>query len=215
MTLASNSPNMESSPIGSDAPPILQLKEALRREIKKALLNDAPDFLSSESLRLCQNIATQPVWKNAGTILFYAPIRHEVDIWPLVSVSLQEGRRACLPRYLPQKDVYEAALITNMDKDLATGRYGIREPAPHCRALPLNRLDFILVPGVAFDPSGCRLGRGRGYYDRLLSATRGIRCGVAFEQQIRSKIPVEPHDIHVDYVATPLRWIVASLHAAS
>jgi 5-formyltetrahydrofolate cyclo-ligase len=199
----------------SKDPTILQSKEALRREIKSALLNTSPDFLRLESMRLCQTISARTVWQNSGVILCYAPIRQEVDIWPLVATSVQKGRSVCLPRYLPQKDAYEAALITNMDSDLVNGRFGVREPAAHCPALPLNRLDFIMVPGVAFDPSGCRLGRGRGYYDRLLSATRGIRCGVAYEQQIRSKIPVEPHDIHVDYVATPLRWIVVSPHAAS
>jgi 5-formyltetrahydrofolate cyclo-ligase len=199
----------------SKDPTIVQLKEALRREIKSALLNTSPDFLRLDSMRLCQNISAQTVWQNSDAILCYAPIRQEVDIWPLVAASVQKGRPVCLPRFLPRKDAYEAALITNMDTDLVNGRFGVREPAAHCPALPLNRLDFILVPGVAFDPSGCRLGRGRGYYDRLLSATRGIRCGVAYEQQIRSKIPVEPHDIHVDYVATPLRWIVVSPHAAS
>jgi 5-formyltetrahydrofolate cyclo-ligase len=68
-------------------------------------------------------------------------------------------------------------------------------------------LDFILVPGVAFDLSGRRLGRGKGYYDRLLKQTRGTTCGVAFDEQIVGEIPVEPHDLNVNCILTPTRWI--------
>jgi 5-formyltetrahydrofolate cyclo-ligase len=194
---------------------ILNSKEALRREMKSLFKKADSAWMDRESLRVRQTIAAQPLWQNSKSILFYAPILEEVDIWPLINVAIQKGSTACLPRYIPQKDVYEAAIITNTDTDLIEGHFGVREPAPGCPRLLLNRLDFILVPGVAFDSSGSRLGRGRGYYDRLLPMTQGLRCGVGYEQQIRSEIPVEPHDIHVDYVATPQRWIVVSPHAAS
>lgn len=174
-----------------------------------------PGILSQQSKRLCQTVSAQSVWCNAKYILFFAAIQDEVNIWPLLEDALQKGITACLPRYLPQKDIYEAAQIRNLQFDLVQGKFGIREPRATCHALPLNRLDFILVPGVAFNASGYRLGRGRGYYDRMLPSMQGIRCGIAYEQQIRSDIPVEPHDIHVDYVATPQRWIVASPHAAT
>ena len=71
----------------------------------------------------------------------------------------------------------------------------------------LNRLDFILVPGVAFDLHGRRLGRGRGYYDILLAKVRGTTCGVAFDEQIVREVPVEPHDSDVNCILTPTRWI--------
>jgi 5-formyltetrahydrofolate cyclo-ligase len=66
---------------------------------------------------------------------------------------------------------------------------------------------LILVPGVAFDLHGGRLGRGKGYYDRLLKELRGTTCGVAFDQQVVEAIPVEPHDVRLDHVLTPTRWI--------
>jgi 5-formyltetrahydrofolate cyclo-ligase len=68
-------------------------------------------------------------------------------------------------------------------------------------------VDLILVPGLAFDLRGRRLGRGKGYYDQLLRGLRGITCGVAFDQQIVAEIPVEPHDVRVNCVLTPTRWI--------
>ncbi|HLP77584.1 MAG TPA: 5-formyltetrahydrofolate cyclo-ligase, partial [Candidatus Paceibacterota bacterium] len=77
----------------------------------------------------------------------------------------------------------------------------------HCAPVSLNQLDLVLVPGVAFDACGRRLGRGKGFYDRLLADTRGIKCGVAFDEQIVTGIPVEPHDVLVDCILTPTRWI--------
>jgi len=70
-----------------------------------------------------------------------------------------------------------------------------------------NRLDLILVPGIAFDLRGRRLGRGKGYYDRWLPALRGKTCGVAFDEQIVDDIPLEPHDVVVNCILTPTRWI--------
>ncbi|MBP9903534.1 MAG: 5-formyltetrahydrofolate cyclo-ligase, partial [Verrucomicrobia bacterium] len=72
---------------------------------------------------------------------------------------------------------------------------------------PLNRLDLVLVPGVAFDPRGGRLGRGQGYYDRLLAGVRGTKCGVAFDEQIVDAVPVGPLDIRLNCILTPTRWI--------
>jgi 5-formyltetrahydrofolate cyclo-ligase len=66
---------------------------------------------------------------------------------------------------------------------------------------------LVLVPGVAFDLRGRRLGRGKGFYDRLLADAGGLKCGVAFDEQIVTEIPVEPHDVSVDCILTPTRWI--------
>jgi 5-formyltetrahydrofolate cyclo-ligase len=66
---------------------------------------------------------------------------------------------------------------------------------------------LILVPGVAFDLQGNRLGRGKGFYDRLLAEIRGVKCGVAFEEQIVDEIPVGSHDAAMDFIVTPSRVI--------
>jgi 5-formyltetrahydrofolate cyclo-ligase len=71
----------------------------------------------------------------------------------------------------------------------------------------LNRLDLVLVPGVGFDLQGRRLGRGRGFYDRLLADVDGIKCGVAFEEQVVSEIPVGPRDVRLNFILTPTRCV--------
>ena len=102
---------------------------------------------------------------------------------------------------------YVACEIKDPEKDLLVGRFGIREPETSCGEIELNRLDFTLVPGVAFDLQGRRLGRGKGFYDRMLAAVRGTTCGVAFDEQIVEEVPVEPHDTRVNCILTPTRWI--------
>ena len=74
----------------------------------------------------------------------------------------------------------------------------------------MPRLDLILVPGVAFDPGGHRLGRGKGFYDRLLAGMRGTKCGVALEEQIVAAIPVEPLDVRMNFILTPTRVVNAA-----
>ena len=72
----------------------------------------------------------------------------------------------------------------------------------------------VLVPGLAFSTGGCRLGRGQGFYDRLLAGASGLRCGVGWDFQVFPELPSEPHDEHLDYILTPTRWVVCPSRTA-
>jgi len=87
----------------------------------------------------------------------------------------------------------------------------------HYRYLARNKDEpvRILVPGVGFSPSGGRLGRGRGYYDRMLADLPGVRCGVAFDLQVISELPLEPHDARLDHLVTPSLCLSISSRARS
>jgi 5-formyltetrahydrofolate cyclo-ligase len=113
-----------------------------------------------------------------------------------------------VPRLDLASGTYEAARLMTCSQ-LVPGRFGVPEPEAGCPAVPLNQLDLILVPGVGFDSAGRRLGRGKGFYDRLLAQVRGHKCGVAFEQQLVTELPEEPHDVRVDSILTPTRWLSA------
>jgi 5-formyltetrahydrofolate cyclo-ligase len=149
----------------------------------------------------------QRVWQEAKTLMLFAPLPEELDVWPLLGAALAAGKQVALPRYAGTSAEYIACWVREPEKDLEVGHYGIREPNETCTIVPLLRLDFILVPGVAFDLHGRRLGRGKGHYDRVLAAARGTTCGVAFDEQIVREVPVEPHDVHLNCILTPTRWI--------
>jgi 5-formyltetrahydrofolate cyclo-ligase len=183
------------------------LKAELRKNVRAVLAGMAPSDRTSHSDAACRLLERQAIWATAKTILFYAPMREELDIWPLLVDSVAAGKTVSLPRFDPATNRYLACEIRDAAKDVATGQFGIREPGERCVAVPLNRLDLILVPGVAFDLRGGRLGRGNGFYDRLLAEVRGATCGVAFDEQIVEEIPVEPHDIHLNCILTPTRWV--------
>jgi 5-formyltetrahydrofolate cyclo-ligase len=185
----------------------MDLKPILRKEVRERLRLISPSHRATSSAKACALLEQQPAWKNAQDILFFAPLPSELNIWPLVCDSLSENKLVALPRFNPVTSQYIACQIRNISTDLKTGRFDIREPADHCPIIPLNRLDLILVPGVAFDPRGRRLGRGKGFYDQLLPKVRGTACGVAFDEQIVDEIPVEPHDVHLNCILTPTRWI--------
>ena len=178
------------------------MRERVRAELKK--LTDAER--ASASQQACLRLEQQPIWRTAKAILFYAPLPDEPDLWRLLEDSLAAGKTVALPRFEPESGGYAACEITKLDEHLKVGRYGIREPAEHCAKIPLNRLDFTLVPGLAFDLSGHRLGRGKGYYDRLLALLEGPACGVAFDQQIVAEVPRGPHDVSLSWLLTPTRW---------
>jgi 5-formyltetrahydrofolate cyclo-ligase len=81
------------------------------------------------------------------------------------------------------------------------------EPNATCAQLDLKLLDLLLVPGLGFAIAGQRLGRGGGYYDRLLTKAGGFKCGVAFDWQVVANLPLEPHDVLLNCILTPTRWL--------
>ncbi len=141
--------------------------------------------------------------------MLYAPLPSEPDISPLLTDALAAGKLLALPRFNPATNAYEAVQVTDLAHDLALGPFQVREPVASCPVVPLNRLDLALVPGLGFDARGRRLGRGKGHYDRLLAGFTGMKIGVAFDFQIVDEVPCEAHDIALDAVVTPTRWLAA------
>jgi 5-formyltetrahydrofolate cyclo-ligase len=186
---------------------IQEAKQALRNRVSARLKRMGPGERAAASARARALLAAQPLWRAAQWVLFFAPLPGELDVWPLLAQALAAGKRVALPRFVPENRAYEARLIRNPESDLQVGHFGIREPASRCAPLPATGLDLILVPGVAFDLHGRRLGRGKGYYDHLLGTLRGTTCGVAFDEQLVDEVPVAPHDVRLDCVLTPSQWV--------
>jgi 5-formyltetrahydrofolate cyclo-ligase len=189
------------------SPDLKAAKLAMRRATKARIKAILPEERRHASEQACALLRAQTLWHEAKSVLFFAPSPAELDIWPLAAEALAAGKEVSLPRFAEAQRAYQACQVRALAEELRPGRYGILEPAPGCAVISLNQLDLILVPGVAFDLQGRRLGRGSGFYDRLLSAVRGTTCGVGFEEQIVSEVPVEAHDVHLNCILTPMRWV--------
>ena len=98
--------------------------------------------------------------------------------------------------------------LHDFDAELATGKFGILEPKPGAvRLTALDRIDAVLVPGLAFDETGNRLGRGLGHFDRLLRQTSGAKIALAFDFQVLDEVPAETHDARMDFIVTETRVV--------
>jgi 5-formyltetrahydrofolate cyclo-ligase len=187
-------------------PEIQQAKAVLREQVRAELKKMSPAERAAASIQACVRLEEQTIWRDAQSILFYAPLPEELDLWRLLLDANADGKAVLLPRFDPEQNQYVTCHIKDVERDLQPGPFGIREPLPTCTKNVLNQLDLILVPGLAFDLNGHRLGRGKGFYDRLLAMHHGPTCGVAFDQQIVSAVPVEPHDLRLNCILTPTRW---------
>lgn len=182
-------------------------KQLVREQFRRKVRRKPPAERAADSTALCERLVRSSIWEETRTVLFFAPKHDEPDIWPVLHFVLRQGLTVLLPRLETRRGSYVACVVRDPAKEVQLGHFGIREPGAGCQEHPLNLLDLVLVPGVAFDLGGRRLGRGAGYYDRLLSEVRGTTCGIAFDEQISGELPVEPHDRFVDCILTPTRWL--------
>ena len=178
-------------------------KAALRAEVRARLRAMAAEAQEVESRRACEALLASEVYAGVESILLYVPLRGELDVRLVMERAVADGKSVALPRFNPETQAYDAYFVGA--EPLVRGPFDILEPTQSNPA-PVNRLDLIVAPGLAFDLRGRRLGRGKGFYDRLLAAAKGVKCGICFEEQLLPEIPVEPHDVLLDFLATPSRW---------
>lgn len=149
-------------------------------------------------------------FQKATVVLFYASFRSEVETEELIKVWLISGKVALLPVVISAEKTLFISRILSLD-DLHPGFRGIPEPqGEHLRPVDLDAVEVAVVPGVAFDLQGRRLGYGGGYYDRLFSLFPHSpwKIGLAFELQILPELPATAHDVAVDAIITEERIIL-------
>ena len=188
-----------------------ETKAALRQQLRVEAARHTSGELAEGSRAICDRVAEQDAWRNARTVLLYSPLPGEPDLQPLVKSALETTKILAFPRFDRSTGAYQICHVTEPASQLISGQFGILEPRLECPICRLNELDLALVPGIGFSLNGCRLGRGKGYFDRMLSEVRGWKCGVAFDWQVTVEIPTEPHDIRLNSIVTPSRWHLVRL----
>lgn len=183
-------------------------KRQLRTRMRAALAGLSPEARTRDSARLAARLPASPGWTAAGTVLGYVALPSEPDLGEALLALRRRGTTVALPKWDPGMGEYRPAVWAE-GEPLVPGPFGVPEPgASSGPALDWERLDLVLVPGLAFDHRGRRLGRGRGFYDRLLARARNARrWGVAFDLQVVDAVPTEPPDINVHVLATPGLWL--------
>lgn len=179
-------------------------KKAIREEAHK-LRNELPEK-DALSLGICQTLTSSPEYQKASTVLWYLDARSEVRTRHYIPTALQGSKKIVVPYCVD--GFLQLFRLKTMD-DLTVGMYKILEPKLELRDKPDYRvevqdLDLIVVPGVAFDTRGARMGHGFGYYDKLLEHARtdAPLIALAFECQLFPEIPTAPHDIFMDKLIT-------------
>jgi 5-formyltetrahydrofolate cyclo-ligase len=169
----------------------------------------APADRQERSCRIAERLWGLEAFWRAKRVLFYAAGGGEVETLPLLERWIEEGRKVILPRVEG-----EGMILVEVDglKDLAPGFRGLLEPkTDRGRVVPWAEVEIALVPGLAFDLDGNRLGRGGGHYDRTLARVdpKALTIGLAFDFQVVDRLPVEARDVPVDCVVTESRMIEA------
>jgi 5-formyltetrahydrofolate cyclo-ligase len=174
---------------------IPEQKQSLRAEARRYLLGLDLERKRAAGQKILSHLTNWNAWVTARTVCAFTALVSEPDVltpWP-------DGKQIILPRVVgSQVRLY----FVDNSQLLVAGKFGILEPGPNA-PVAQARADMILVPGLAFDRKGVRLGRGGGYYDRLLTVFEGLRVGVCFEESVLERIPSEPHDAHMDFLLTP------------
>ena len=176
-------------------------KNELRRIIRERKASHSAEDLAKMSEAVCRSLMNDGAWRAAGVVLLYHALSDEVDTDMLIRSAEMQNKTVLLPVVVG--DDLELRLYEGKES-LLPGPFGILEPmGPVFPESKYHMIDFAVIPGMAFDSHCNRLGRGKGYYDRLLPRLiNAMKIGVCFPFQFIEAIPSEPHDVKVNEVVS-------------
>jgi 5-formyltetrahydrofolate cyclo-ligase len=179
---------------------IRRFKDATRERMKRLRLATPRKALVERSSRIAANVRSLPEFASARTVLAYVPVRGEADVSALELDVRSRGGRWILPRVDgPSLDLH----VVPEGEPLVPGAFGIPEPRADLPRIEPDEVDFALIPALAVDAQGHRIGWGGGFYDRVLPRLEcAFRCAVVYDFQLISETPVESHDVAVDGVVS-------------
>lgn len=175
------------------------MKNAIRNQMREQRQSLSPALHAEKSAQIRRRLEELPAYQSAEKILIYVSVKDEVETQQLIKDTLAEGRSLYVPK------IQEGSLVIcplSTWKDLQPGTFGILEPCEIATPAKPEEMDLIIVPGLAFDSRGHRIGYGKGHYDKLLKSTRGYKVGLAFDEQVLETVPDETHDVPLDLIIT-------------
>lgn len=175
-----------------------------KKELRKLISGLKKQCPMEERLKrsetVISNLEKCPEWIEAGNILCYWSLPDEVFTHGLVVKAAASGKNVFLPVVNGEDLIVRQ--FTGIAEMHDGESYSIPEPQTGAREVSIDEIDLVVVPGVAFDREGGRMGRGKGFYDRLLAGSRVWKTGICFDFQLVGSVPKEPHDILMDKVVS-------------
>jgi 5-formyltetrahydrofolate cyclo-ligase len=187
----------------SDARQAQNMKSRLRQQLRRQMSEVDSVVRYARSLAACKHLVQQPEFLSANVLMIFLSLPDEVDTAALALAAWQMNKTVCAPRVDWEHRKMMPVEITSLDTHVKVGLYEAPQPA-EARLIPLEMLDLVVVPGVAFDRKGRRLGRGGGFYDRFLAqgGLTAVTCGLALREQVLDDLSSEPHDQNVKMLVT-------------
>ena len=180
-------------------------KKQLRTIILRQLRQQEEEERRRTSDAIRRKVFRLTAFRRARIICCYVALPYEVQTWRMMEQMLSKGKRVVVPVTQPRAKRLQMSEVHDLSADLRPGRFGVWEPRRGARRpVPLRDIHLVLVPGLAFDRRGHRLGHGHGYFDRLLSRMPDTTptIGLAFRFQLLDRLPTTPHDYAVRQVLT-------------
>lgn len=158
------------------------------------------DEIHEKSIAICEKLLEINAFKNAKTIMIFMSAFKEPDTIPIIKNIFRLSKKVVVPVTDQQTKIITPSYINCLD-DMIAGAYNILEPQI-IKSAPLCAIDLVIVPGIAFDKNGNRLGFGEGYYDKFLKNYKKIKIGICYDFQLLDKLPADEHDIPMDIILT-------------
>jgi 5-formyltetrahydrofolate cyclo-ligase len=179
------------------------VKRELRERVRRVLAEIDPVTMAAKSARATELLVGTSEFRRAQVIMVFLSLQNEIDTTAVVLRSWQDHKRVLAPRVSWEQRRMMPTEIRSLTSDLVETAMGLREPISGA-PIPIPIIDLVIVPGLAFDSHGNRLGRGRGFYDRFLAHPefQGVTCGLAFEEQYLDEVPVDSLDRPVGMLVT-------------
>lgn len=183
-------------------PYLKSLKRELREEFLRKRQEISPDAKADAQEHMRKIFSSMISFRYSDTILMYSSINGELDLSVIAKEARAKGKRVAYPRC--EEDSIMNFYYVESEDDLVRGKFGIKEPAEHCQLYnPSGRtMDVCIIPGLAFDKYGYRIGYGKGYYDRYLSRFEGVKAGFVMTDFFCDRLPHGKYDLKADIIVT-------------
>jgi len=182
------------------------MKAQMRKEIQKLLERMTAEEITAKSQSACERLIPEREFRDAEAVMMYVPMRGEVDTSQLAIACWQQDKTVLIPKVDWEHRHMHVVTCRSLADEMVKSKYGVPTPVGG-EPWPIQQIDLVIVPALAYDLHGHRVGHGGGFYDRFLDQPllRARTCGLAFEEQVVEELPVHDHDQSIDMLVTDCR----------